>query len=83
MATHDLFRSVKETIVDVLDLDDDGGITETTTADDVEGWDSLQHVRILTTIEKKFRFRFTDAEIGEPRNVGDLVRTIATRASVS
>lgn len=67
--------------MDVLDLDDDTAITESTTADDVEGWDSLQHVRILTTLERKFSFRFADHEVQGLTNVGDLLSVISQKVA--
>jgi acyl carrier protein len=81
MQREELFGSVKSTIVDVLDLDDDVDLGEATTADDVEGWDSLQHVRILTTLEKRFGFRFSDQEVQGLKNVGDLVSVVSQRVA--
>ena len=50
-----------------------------TTARDVDGWDSLAHVRLLLTIERKFRIRFSVPEVGSLRSVGDLVSLIARK----
>lgn len=77
-----VFALIRDTIVDVLDLEDGDGVTETTAAADIDEWDSLQHVRILTAIEKKFGFRFTNAEIEQLKNVGDLVAKASERATV-
>jgi len=74
-----MFESVKATIVDVLDLEDDTAITPATTAEEIEEWDSLQHVRVLTALERKFKFRFADDEVQSLRNVGDLVSVVAKR----
>ncbi|WP_239032029.1 acyl carrier protein [Paroceanicella profunda] len=81
MDTEALLGKISEIIVDVLDLDDlsPESITRETTADDVEGWDSLQHVRILTSIERSFGFRFASDEIAELRDVGELVDRVATK----
>jgi acyl carrier protein len=43
------------------------------TADDVSEWDSLSHVRLILTIEKVFRVKFTASQIGNLKNVGDLM----------
>ncbi len=53
--------------------DDDIQITPETTASDVDGWDSLSHVNLITTIEAKFSIRFTQKELLKQRNVGDLI----------
>lgn len=60
---------------DVLD-DDELVISETTTALDVEGWDSLANIRIMVSIEKAFDVRFTAAEISNLKNVGALAELV-------
>ncbi len=58
-------------------LDNDAlTLTETTTAKDVEGWDSITHVLIVVAVEKKFRVKFTAGEIQQLKNVGDLAALI-------
>lgn len=55
-------------------------LTESTTAHDVEGRDSLTNMVLLTEIEKKFGVRFTFREIVKLKNVGDLCQTILNKA---
>lgn len=55
-------------------------LTESTTAHDVEGWDSLTNMVLLTEIEKKFGVRFTFREIVKLKNVGNLCQTILNKA---
>lgn len=43
------------------------------TAADVETWDSFNHINLVVAIETAFDVSFTTQEIGEMRNVGDLV----------
>jgi acyl carrier protein len=61
---------------------DDPGITVTPelSAKDVEGWDSLMHIRLLLTVERAFKVKFSVSEIGKLENVGDLVAIIKSRA---
>ena len=54
-------------------------LTETTTANDVEGWDSITHVLIVVAVEKKFRVKFTAGEIQKLDNLGDLVALIRSK----
>jgi len=49
------------------------------TARDVDGWDSLANVRLLLTIERKYRIKFSASEVGSLQKVGDLVRLIARK----
>ncbi len=51
-------------------------LTETTTAKDVEGWDSITHVLLVVAAEKKFRVKFSAGEIQQLQNVGDLAALI-------
>lgn len=70
---HPIFREILENDSIVL--------SRTTTADQVDGWDSLTHIDIIVGIEKHFGIRFTSAEIASFKNVGDLVDCIARKKS--
>ena len=54
-------------------------LTESTTAADVEGWDSITHVLIVVAVEKKFKVKFTAGEIQKLNNVGDLAALIRSK----
>jgi acyl carrier protein len=54
-------------------------LTPQLTAKDVDGWDSLTHIRLILSVEKEFKIRFTTSEIGNLENVGALVALIRTR----
>jgi acyl carrier protein len=54
-------------------------ITPELSAADVEGWDSLAHIRLILTIEKAFKIKFSTLEISKAGNVGDLVALIKAR----
>jgi acyl carrier protein len=43
------------------------------TADDVEGWDSLAHIRLILSVPKKFGVEFSPVEMNRLKNVGDLI----------
>ena len=60
---------------DVFD-EDSIEVTPKLSADDVDGWDSLTHIRLILTIEKVFKIKFSTSEIGKLENVGDLVALI-------
>ncbi len=47
-------------------------ITDTTTADDIKGWDSLEHVNLIVMVEKRFKVKFTMDEILALKNVGNM-----------
>ena len=50
-----------------------------TTADDIEEWNSLSHIQLVSEIEKHFNIRFSSREIMMWRNVGEMVQTILSR----
>lgn len=59
--------------------DDDIVATPALKAADVDGWDSLAHVRLILAIEKEFGVKFRAAEINAFKNVGDLADTITAK----
>lgn len=63
---------------DVFD-DDSIVLTPTLSAKDVDGWDSLTHIRLVLTVEKAFQVKFSTSEIGNLANVGGLVALIEQR----
>jgi acyl carrier protein len=67
---------------DVFD-EDDISINLLTTAQDIDGWDSLNHIRLIVTIEKFYKIRFTSLEIGELKNIGDMVALILIKLKIS
>jgi acyl carrier protein len=51
-------------------------ITRTTTADDIEDWDSLTHMMLIAAVEKKFGVKFPLGELSSLQNVGDMADSI-------
>ncbi len=59
-------------------VDDPGIILKLETiAQDVDDWDSLNHITFIVAIEKYFRIKFTGAEIRSWKNVGEMCDAIA------
>jgi acyl carrier protein len=50
------------------------------TANDIDGWDSLSHVNLITAVEAKFNIRFTQKELLTLKSIGDLHKAIETKA---
>jgi acyl carrier protein len=59
--------------------DDEIALSPSLTARDVQGWDSLAHIRLMLTVERKFKINFSAAEIANLKNVGELVGLIASK----
>jgi acyl carrier protein len=60
-------------------FDEDIPVSPSLSAKDVDGWDSLSHIRLILTIEKAFKIKFSTSEIGKLENVGELVTLIKAR----
>jgi len=54
-------------------------ISDATTADDIEEWDSLNHINLVVAAQQRFGVKFKTAEIEELKNVGELVHLIGRR----
>ncbi len=76
MERDDILAKVQEVFREELEVED-LVLTDETTADDVEEWDSLSHVQLVVALEKAFGIKFTSREILSWDNVGDLVDCIA------
>lgn len=70
---------------DITDLmreladDDSIVITEQSTMEDVEAWDSLLHVKLMIAIARSYNIRFATADVTEPENVKELIDLIETK----
>jgi len=71
---------LQEIMIDVFD-NDDLKIDEHTTAEDLEEWDSLSHIRLIVAVERKFGFKFKNSEIESLKSVGDLARLVDAKVS--
>lgn len=60
------------------DVFDDSSITvnDTTTANDIDDWDSLEHINLVVAVEKSFQIKFTMGEVSNFKNVGEMVDAI-------
>jgi acyl carrier protein len=53
--------------------DDELELRPEMTADDVDGWDSLAHIRLILSVQKAFGIKFSPVEMNRLKNVGDLI----------
>ena len=75
MDKQSIFEAVQQIFRDNFD-DEELEITRETCADDIEDWDSLEQINLLTAIEKKFGLKFGLADVRDLQNVGDLLDLI-------
>jgi acyl carrier protein len=56
-------------------------ITESTTASDIDAWDSLTHIDLIVQVEKEFKIKLSTGEVRGLKNVGDFITLIAGKAT--
>lgn len=78
MDRSEISAKVVEIMEDVFD-EDDLEYSDALTAEDIEEWDSLSNIRFVVAIEKEFGFRFSNSEIADLDNVGQMVDLIASK----
>ena len=78
MSQANILERLQPIFRDVFD-DDDITVGPETTAEDVEGWDSLMHVSLMINIECAFGVRFSTTEVASMTNVGELARLLEQR----
>ncbi|MGN0679033.1 MAG: acyl carrier protein [Oscillospiraceae bacterium] len=79
MSREEIKGKLTEIFRDVFD-NDEIELTDTTTADDIEEWDSLEHITLIAAVEKAFKMRFTMKEVSSMKNVGEMMSILEERA---
>ena len=78
MKRYDVLKKVNDIFKDIFD-DKNLVITDESTANDIEAWDSLTHITLISTIEEEFDIKFEMADIVKFENVGDMVDAICEK----
>ena len=80
MTAEEILKRLQDIFVEVFD-DDTIELKPTTTAEDVEDWDSITHVELIASIESSFKLRFSTQELGNLSCVGDMCALLAKKQS--
>jgi len=78
MERQEILQQLEDIFKDVLDLDSIS-LSEDTTADDIDEWDSLSHIQLIVAIEKGFKIKFTAREVKELADIGEMVSCIKSK----
>ncbi len=75
MSREEILKKVNDIFHDVFE-DDSIVVVEETTADDVEDWDSLMHITLISEVESAFGFKFQMKDVVGMKNVGEMIDII-------
>ncbi len=75
MSREEIFETVQEIFRDVFD-DDELTISDQTNSDEIEDWDSLEHISLIVSMEKAFSMKFDIKEVNKLENVGEMIDLI-------
>ncbi|MBP3272374.1 MAG: acyl carrier protein [Ruminococcus sp.] len=78
MNEKEIYKRLTEVFRDVFD-DDSITLTPQTTADDIDEWDSIEHINLIGAVEDEFGLRFKMGEVSGMKNVGEMVSIISAR----
>ena len=77
----DILKKLEVIFRDIFD-DEDIVLTNETTANDIEDWDSLAQINLLIAIKKEFKINFDLEEVSKYKNVGDIVEAVKKKLEV-
>ena len=78
MSEEQIYNELNEVFRELFD-DDSIVVKPETTSQDIDGWDSLEHINLIVAVERKFGIKFTMGEVTTMKNVGEMVEIIAKR----
>lgn len=78
MDTREVYKRLEGVFHDVFD-DDSIRLTPKTTANDIEDWDSIEHINLIGAVEDEFSMRFKMGEVSGMKDVGEMVGIIMKR----
>ena len=80
MDRQEVFKRINEIFQDIFD-DDELVVTDETCADDIEDWDSLRHITLVSAVERAFGIKFSMKEVLEMKNIGEMADILVERAT--
>ena len=75
MSIEEVIEKIKPIFKDIFD-DESLNINENSNSDNVDGWDSLNHILLVVEIENKLKIKFSSGEIASYINVGEMCKAI-------
>ena len=82
MTDHDIIETLNRIFRQVFE-DESIGLTLSTTADEISGWDSMANITLAVEVEQAFGVKLKSAEMEKMRDIGDLVSLVKKRLAVT
>ena len=81
MSNIEIIESIKEIVIDVLDVEDPDSfkLDELSKIEDYSEWDSLAHINIITQIESIFKLRFSLDEVENFVDIQDIINVVNSK----
>jgi acyl carrier protein len=80
MSRDEIFEGVQDIFRDIFD-EDNLVLEDTTNSDSIEEWDSLNHINLVSAIEKEFKIKFALGELMGLKNVGDMINLMIEKSN--
>ncbi len=75
MSREEVYERLTAVFRDVFD-DETIEIEDATTSDDIEDWDSMEHINLVVAVEEEFSFKIPMGKVVTMKNVGEMVDII-------
>lgn len=75
MTREEAYERLTKVFRDVFD-DEDIVLCDETTSDDIEDWDSFEHINLVVAVEDEFSFKIPMGKVITMKNVGEMVDII-------
>lgn len=78
MTKEQVFERLTEVFRDVFD-DESISVNASTTSNDIEDWDSLEHINLIAAVEQEFGVKFNMGQVVSMKNVGEMADIIISQ----
>ncbi len=78
MTREEVYETLNEVFRDVFD-DESIEVNDETTSDDIDDWDSLEHINLIAAVEQEFGMKFNMGQVVTMKNVGEMVDIILSQ----
>lgn len=78
MTREEVYETLNGVFQDVFD-DESIEVHDETTSEDIEDWDSLEHINLIAAVEQEFGVKFNMGQVVSMKNVGEMVDIILSQ----